>query len=448
MPTPQTPWANRIVSHSEEPPDKLIANDSNWRTHTQTQRHALASVLNEVGLVQSVVVNTTTGRLVDGHLRVELAKAQGQPTIPVVYVELTEDEERLVLATLDPIGAMATADREKLGELLQGIDNPDLGGLLEAVARATRLALDFGIAGLSDPDTVPEPPAEPISKSGDLWLLGDHRLLCGDSTTPEDVRRLMAGERATLMATDPPYLVDYDGGNRPQTWAADGRPISSEQKTRHWDDYIDHDTSVAFYADFLRAALDEVLTDAPVIYQWFAMTRADIVMAAWRANGLLTHEVIIWHKSRAVLGRSDFMYDYEPAMYGWVQGNRPEPERRPPANATAVWEVASRLEEGDGGGEHPTSKPTELIRRPIEWHTRPGDLIYEAFSGSGCAIIAAQMSGRRCYAVELSPAFVDVAVTRWEAFTGKQATLEGDGRSFAEVAAARTEPQTREPKGG
>jgi DNA modification methylase len=448
MPTPQTPWANRIVSHSEEPPDKLIANDSNWRTHTQTQRHALASVLNEVGLVQSVVVNTTTGRLVDGHLRVELAKAQGQPTIPVVYVELTEDEERLVLATLDPIGAMATADREKLGELLQGIDNPDLGGLLEAVARATRLALDFGIAGLSDPDTVPEPPAEPISKSGDLWLLGDHRLLCGDSTTPEDVRRLMAGERATLMATDPPYLVDYDGGNRPQTWAADGRPISSEQKTRHWDDYIDHDTSVAFYADFLRAALDEALTDAPVIYQWFAMTRADIVMAAWRANGLLTHEVIIWHKSRAVLGRSDFMYDYEPAMYGWVQGKRPEPERRPPANATAVWEVASRLEEGDGGGEHPTSKPTELIRRPIEWHTRPGDLIYEAFSGSGCAIIAAQMSGRRCYAVELSPAFVDVAVTRWEAFTGKQATLEGDGRSFAEVAAARTEPQTREPKGG
>ena len=126
MPNTSTPWTNRIVSHGEEPPDKLVANDSNWRTHTQTQRHALSSVLNEVGLVQSVVVNTTTGRLVDGHLRVELAKAQGQPTIPVVYVELSEDEERIILATLDPIGAMAEADREKLGELLQGIESPEL----------------------------------------------------------------------------------------------------------------------------------------------------------------------------------------------------------------------------------------------------------------------------------------------------------------------------------
>ena len=172
MPASQKPWANRIVSHGEEAPEELVANDSNWRTHTQTQRHALASVLNEVGLVQSVVVNTTTGRLVDGHLRVELAKAQGQPTIPVVYVELSEEEERIVLATLDPIGAMATADRERLAELLQGIDNPDLGGLLEAVARANHLALDFGSAGLTDPDEVPEPPVEPISKPGDLWTVG------------------------------------------------------------------------------------------------------------------------------------------------------------------------------------------------------------------------------------------------------------------------------------
>ena len=158
MPNTSTPWTNRIVSHGEEPPDKLVANDSNWRTHTQTQRHALSSVLNEVGLVQSVVVNTTTGRLVDGHLRVELAKAQGQPTIPVVYVELSEDEERIILATLDPIGAMAEADREKLGELLQGIESPELAGLLEAVARVNRIALDLGSTGLVDPDEIPTLP--------------------------------------------------------------------------------------------------------------------------------------------------------------------------------------------------------------------------------------------------------------------------------------------------
>jgi hypothetical protein len=130
------------------------------------------------------------------------------------------------------------------------------------------------------------------------------------------------------------------------------------------------------------------------------------------------------------------MWDYEPAMYGWRQGCRPAPERRPPANATTVWEVASAIEDG-AAGLHPTMKPVELIRRPLEWHTRPGELIYEPFSGSGTAIIAAEMTGRRCYAMELSPAFVDVAVLRWQRFAGKDAALEGDGRSFDLVAVER-----------
>ena len=446
MPLGQAPWANRIVSHGEEAPDKLIANERNWRTRTATQRSALSSVLTEVGLVQSVVVNSTTGHLIDGHLRVELARSQGQPTIPVVYVELSDDEEHLVLATLDPIAAMAGADHDKLAELLASIESQDeqVRGLLEEIARQQHLELPTA-PGLVDSDDVPEVPTEPISRLGDLWLLGPHKLLCGDSTDPASVRRLLAGERATLMATDPPYLVDYDGGNRPQTWGKDGRPISPEQKTKHWDAYTDHDSSVAFYADFLRAALAEALGDVPVVYQWFGMTRADIVMAAWRANGLLAHQVVIWHKSRAVLGRSDFMYDYEPAIYGWVAGRRPEPERRPPASTTAVWEVDQKEGVEDGlGAVHPTIKPVELIRRPITWHTRPGELLYEPFSGSGTAIIAAEQTGRRCSALELSPAFVDVAVTRWQRFTGKQATLKGDGRAFAELALERA----GEPKGG
>jgi DNA modification methylase len=444
-----TPWANRIVAHGEEAPDKLIAHERNWRTHTQAQRSALSGVLSEVGLVQSVVVNTTTGRLLDGHLRVELARAQGQPTIPVVYVELGEDEERLVLASLDPIAAMAGADQVKLAELLASIESRDeqVRGLLEAIARQEHLVLP-ATAGLVDPDALPEVPAEPVTRAGDLWLCGDHRLLCGDATDPEQVGRLMAGERAALMATDPPYLVDYDGGNHPQTWGSDGRPISPEQKTRHWDAYSDHDTSVAFYADFLRAALAEALGDVPVVYQWFAMTRADIVMAAWRAVGLLCHQVVIWHKSRSVLGRCDFMWDYEPCLYGWLAGRRPEAALRPPADARAVWEVSSAIEDG-AAHEHPTMKPTELIRRPIVWHTRPGELLYEPFSGSGTAIVAAEQTGRRCYALELSPAFCDVAVERWQRFAGKQATLEGEGRSFSELAQERqAQPTSGEPKGG
>ena len=340
--TAKPPWANRIVSHGEEPPEALIANDSNWRTHTPLQRGALASVLNEVGLVQSVVVNTTTGRLVDGHLRVELAKAQGQPTIPVVYVELSEEEERVVLATLDPIGAMATADRERLAELLQGIDNPDLGGLLEAVARANHLALDFGSAGLTDPDEVPELPAEPVSKPGDLYLLGDHRLLCGDSTKPENVQRLMAGEHAGLMATDPPYLVNYQGGAHPASEANKG----AATKDKSWDAYVDHEHSVAFYIEFLRTALDCALAEDAAVYQCFAIMRTEVIWQAWREVGLLPHQVLIWLKSRSVLTYSHYLWNFEPLMYGWREGHMPA--AKPPADAKAVWEIGSAIEDGAG----------------------------------------------------------------------------------------------------
>ena len=153
------------------------------------------------------------------------------------------------------------------------------------------------------------------------------------------------------------------------------------------------------------------------------MMRVDIVLEAWRANGLLAHQVLIWKKSRSVLTRCDFMWNYEPCLYGWIEGKRPIAELRPPADAAAVWEVASAIEDAPGS-IHPTMKPVELVRRPIEWHTTPSGLIYEPFSGSGTALIAAEMTARRCCAMELSPAFVDCAVTRWQNFTGKTAVLE------------------------
>ena len=420
--TAKPPWADRIVDHGHEAPEKLLANPANWRRHPASQQSALASVLGEVGLVQSVIVNRTSGHLVDGHLRVELAIAAHQPQIPVVYVELSEDEERVILASLDPIAAMAEVDRDKLAELLEGIENEDLTELLESVARANRIALDLGAAGLCDPDEVPEPPAQPVSKDGDLWVLGDHRLLCGDATKPEDVQRLMDGARATLMATDPPYLVSYDGGNHPPTWANKGKAGDPDAGTKHWDAYVDHDTSVAFYEDFLRCAIEHALIETPVVYQWFGAMRAEVVFESWRKVGLLPHQMLVWHKTRRILSRCDFMWDYEPAMYGWRAGKRPAPERRPPANATAVWEVASGGD--DTSGVHPTQKPVELIRRAIEYHARAGEVIYEPFSGSGTAIIAAEMTGRVCYAIELAPVFVDVAVERWRRFTGREPKLQ------------------------
>ena len=444
----ESPWANRVLSHGTEPAGQLLPNDSNWRRHSSAQQRALSAAIGEVGLVADVIVNLRSSQswgekkdskvLVDGHLRAALALQKGEKTeLPVAYVDLEPDEERLVLATLDPIGAMAEADQAKLGELLASLETQDetVRGLLEQIARQERVELP-SLAGLTDPDEVPDVPAEPVSRLGDLWLLGAHKLLCGDSTDPATVECLMAGERAVAMITDPPYLVGYRADNHPQSYA--NRP---ETKDKHWDDYVDDKTSVAFYESFLGSALGGALSADAAIYQWFAAMRAPLVFAAWQRAGLLAHQTLIWRKSRHVLARCDFMWDYEPVMYGWRQGSRPAPERRPPANATTVWEVASAIDDG-AAGLHPTMKPVELIRRPLEWHTRPGELIYEPFSGSGTAIIAAEQTGRRCYAIELAPGFVDVAVLRWQRFTGKEATLEGDGRSFAEIAVERLPAST------
>jgi DNA modification methylase len=416
---PTAAWANRIVGHGEEPPEALLPNPANWRQHGAAQCQALSDVLGEVGLVQSVIVNRTSGHLVDGHLRVELACAQGQPTIPVVYVELSEEEERVILAALDPIAAMATVDRERLSELLAGIENEDLAELVEAIARENRIALDFGGNGLVDPDEVPEVPEERRSKTGDLYLLGDHRLLCGDSTRPDDVKRLMAGQRASLMATDPPYLVNYQGGEHPATEANGGK--RGEETSKHWDSYIDHEHSVAFYVDFLKAALEHALTDDAAVYQCYGVMRSEVIWAAWREVGLLAHQVLIWKKTRSVLTYSWYMWDYEPLLVGWREGH--QPKLKPPADSRAVWEIESKIEDNPGS-IHPTMKPVELIRRPILYHTHPGGLIYEPFSGSGTALIAAEDSGRVCYALEQSPAFVDVSVQRWEHFTGQSAVCE------------------------
>ncbi len=162
-----------------------------------------------------------------------------------------------------------------------------------------------------------------------------------------------------------------------------------------------------------------------MLYQWFGMMRVELVLAAWKANGLLAHQILIWHKSRPVLGRCHYMWDYEPAVYGWIEGKQPEVSSRPPNNARCVWQIDQRagIEKG-AGHDHPTMKPVELIRRTIDYHTAPGGLLYEPFAGSGTTLIAAEMTGRVCYATELSPAFCDVAVARWERFTGKQATKE------------------------
>ncbi|MEZ5125316.1 MAG: DNA modification methylase [Thermoleophilia bacterium] len=403
------------------PIDRPIPYARNPRSVPEVAIAKVAASLQEFGFRQPIVVDED-GVVIVGHTRLLAAQRLGMNEVPVHVATGLSPQQVKAYRIADNRTAMETSwDAEllplELSELL------GLGVDLEVTGfdpRELAALLSNPTEGLTGEDEVPEAPEEPVTNAGDLWLLGEHRLLCGDSTNPDDVQRVMGGKRAALMATDPPYLVDYDGGNHPQTWGKDGQAISSEEKTKHWDSYTDHESAVTFYADFLRTAIEHALTDEPFLYQFFGMMKVDIVLEAWRSVGLLPHQIIIWKKSRPVLTRCDYMYDFEPFMYGWKQGDRPRSGTRPPANATAVWEVASAIEDG-AGGIHPTQKPVELIRRPITYHTLPGDLIYEPFSGSGTALIAAESTGRVCYAIEQSPQFVEVAVERWQNFTGKVA---------------------------
>jgi hypothetical protein len=201
-----TAWRNRIVGTGDEAPDQLVANPANWRTHPGPQRDALRGSLAEVGWVQQVMVNRRTGFVVDGHARVEEALTRNEPTVPVLYVDLDPEEEALVLATLDPIGAMATRDDARLEGLLSGLVVDD-AGLLALLADLAPLK---PAVGLTDPDDVPPLSDESGIKAGDLFALGDHRLMCGDSLDADHVTRLLGGGMPTLLVTDPPYGVSLD----------------------------------------------------------------------------------------------------------------------------------------------------------------------------------------------------------------------------------------------
>jgi len=233
-------------------------------------------VLDQVGWVQDVIVNQRTGHVVDGHARIALAILKQEPTIPVVYVDLDEDEERLILASLDPLSAMATTDHDAMRELLAeiSVDDEALLRIFEKVSPGQRNG------GNTGPDAVPDVREQSTVQRGEVYMLGQHRLMCGDSTNSEGVARLMAGEQASLLATDPPYLVDYQGGNHPQSWANEGR----KTKDKHWDDYHDPDAASGFFADFLRVWLPHCSADVPV-YQWHATRRQALVEAAWRRTG-------------------------------------------------------------------------------------------------------------------------------------------------------------------
>lgn len=398
---------DRIVALERVKASDLVSNPKNWRKHPKAQRSALDGLLAEVGFAGAVLARRVGKKLmvIDGHLRKDLV---GDHEVPVLVTDLSEAEADKVLATYDPIAAMATRDDGLLAELLKGIttNNAALKKMFEGMGK-------IASGGIGDADKADPLPKKSKVKLGQIFQLGVHRLMCGDSTNPDHVLKLMNGERAEMMATDPPYLVDYDAGNHPSK----GKKASAN---KDWDAYKDPTIGLAFFDALLRVALEHALVDAPAIYQWHASRRQALVEQAWVANDLLLHQQIIWAKDRAVLTYCHFMWQHEPCFYGWKNGHKPK--LKPSNKLTTVWNIS---QVGQNDGIHPTQKPVEIFAIPIRSHTIPGDLVYEPFSGSGTQIIAAEQLERRCFAMELAPEFVEAEVNRWEKFTGKKANLLG-----------------------
>lgn len=397
-----------------------------WDKNPRSNAAAVAKVAESIkrfGFGSPIVARTADRQIIAGHTRILAAQKLGLTHVPVRFLDLDPVEARLLALADNKLGEIAEWNYPELAQVLADLKLEDADLLASGFddEELDRLFAELNAANLHD---LVEPPLPAIpkiarSESGQVYELGSHRLMCGDSTNADDVQKLMGSERSPLCATDPPYLVDYNGTNHPQSFE---REQAGKDNNKQWDAYVDPKASVEFFAKFLRVALAHALTESPATYQWHASRRQALVEEAWKQNGLLLHQQIIWVKSRPVLTRSHFMWQHEPCFYGWIEGH--PPRLRPPVSGdcSTVWTI-----DGEQDGIHPTQKPLEIFERPMGYHTHAGEIVYEPFSGSGSQLIAAARTGRRCYAMELAPEFVDVARIRWTNFAKKAGIDPGPG---------------------
>lgn len=358
-------WKNRIVGHGEEAPDQLLANPRNWRIHPRHQQHALTGVLREVGWVQQVVVNRRTGFVVDGHLRVALAISEHQPSVPVLYVDLSDEEEALVLATLDPIGAMARADKEQLDALLRDVQTGEAAVQELLASLADEAGLYRGVIDVEEqpvPDAADRLREQWQTAPGQLWQVGRHRVLCGDSTNPADVARLLDGQRAECIITDPPYDLPATTVRAALTLFADRAVVLTA-------------TTQAFTlaGDDWRYCIDLV---------WYHhRPRSFPVM----------HQPVFYHGNILMIARGD-------TKLGW---------RRPWRDFSSVVELEG-VEYVDRLMGH--GKPTALFLRMLSgfrWR-----IWADPFLGAGGTLFACERLGRELYGMEIDPATVAIALER------------------------------------
>jgi len=401
----------------------LIPYANNARTHTEAQVAQIAASIREFGFTNPILVDGENG-VIAGHGRLLAARKLGMATVPVIELaHLTAAQRRAYVLADNKTALNAGWDEEllrlELGALqdmgfdvsLTGFDVEELDALFAVPT-----------AGRTDPDDVPDLPENPVTRLGDIWLLGRHRLICGDATDAAVVEAVLDGVRPHLMTTDPPYGVDYDPAWRNRAGLSRTGRVGKVLN--------DH------RADWRDAW---ALFPGDVAYIWHGALHATTVAESLTACGFNIRAQVIWAKDRLVMGRGHYHWQHEPCWYAVRDGGRAHwaGDRK----QTTLWSIPTkdpaRPNSPDVATVHGTQKPAECMRRPIVNNSSPGQAVYEPFAGSGTTIIAAEMEGRACFAVELSPAYVDVAVCRWEAFSGQQAVLAGDGRTFAEIAAER-----------
>jgi len=389
------------------PVASLVPYANNARTHSDAQVAEIASSIRAFGWTNPILVDGENG-VIAGHGRLLAARKLGLTEVPVIELAgMSEAEKRAYVIADNKLALNAGWDTELLGLELGALQ--DLGFDLSLTGFGEdEIAdlIDTGTAGLTDPDDVPEAPDDPVTRSGDVWTLGRHRLVCGDATDRAVVERCLDGVLPHLMVTDPPYGVAYDPGWRNKAGVSRTKRTGAVRN----DDRADW-----------RDAWD--LFPGDVAYVWHGALHATTVAESLLTSGFVIRAQIVWAKERLVLGRGDYHWQHEPCWYA-VRGKSHWAGDR---KQTTVWKLSAR--DQDAATVHGTQKPVAAMRRPIENNSAPGQAVYEPFCGSGTTIIAGEMTGRPVHAIELDPAYCDVAIERWQAFTGK-AAVDGQGRRF------------------
>jgi DNA modification methylase len=432
-----TPWPATQIEIF--PIKLLVPYAKNARVHSQSQVLGIARSMLEFGWTNPVLrdehntIIAGHGRILGAAVNVDRGHSRFA-NAPVMTARGWTDAQKKAYAIADnQLALNAGWDAKLLESELKEISAMGFSmELLGFSAQDLIRHLGANAGGLTDPNAVPAAPARPVSKPGDLWLCGPHRILCGDATSREDVARLTGNTRMALMCTDPPYGVAYD----PEWRHARGLNASNRVGSVNNDDRVDW-----------RAAWS--LFTGPVAYVWHGGKFAAPVQDSLEAAGFEMRSQIIWRKSHLVISRGDYHWQHEPCWYAVRKSTRAN--WRGGRKQSTIWDIAGIIasketidsKEADDASIHGTQKPVECMRRPIENNTDEGDVVYDPFVGSGTTVIAAQQIARACYAVELNPVYVDVAVRRWQNFTGLSAKLSGRDLSFDEMDSERNHGRAR-----